>query len=191
MPPGRAGNSLIHSFAHRSFAHLFILHKSNERSWAIRLDPSKQMSDWANRSGRSRQMSNRERINQVTHDKWATVSDSLRSLIINERLSDLLKKCLLKNLKSYFLYVLNRFFYLKNERFAHSFFFGEQCERIAHQKWANERIARIFEGIAHSLMFSQKKERFAQKTDERIPSPTSRDQMTHQNKKTTNKTIVE
>ena len=32
-----------------------------------------------------------------------------------------------------------RFFNLKNERFAHSLFFGEQCERIAqvaHQNWA-------------------------------------------------------
>ena len=32
-----------------------------------------------------------------------------------------------------------RFFYFKNERFAHSLFFGEQCEQIAqvaHQKWA-------------------------------------------------------
>ena len=29
--------------------------------------------------------------------------------------------------------------YLKNERFAHSLFFGEQCEwiaQVAHQKWA-------------------------------------------------------
>ena len=36
---------------------------------------------------------------------------------------------------------------------------NEQCERIAqvaHQKWANERITRFFEQIAHSLIFSQK-----------------------------------
>ena len=52
-----------------------------------------------------------------------------------------------------------RLFYYKNERFAHSLLFNEQCERIAqvaHQKWANERIARFFERIAHSLIFSQK-----------------------------------
>ena len=41
------------------------------------------------------------------------------------------------------------------------------CERIAqvaHQKWANERIA-------HSLIFSQKKELLAEKTNEQIPNP--------------------
>ena len=43
-------------FAHRSFAHLLILLRSNERLWAIRSD-------------RSRQMSNRERIPQVAQDK--------------------------------------------------------------------------------------------------------------------------
>ena len=38
-------------------------------------------------------MSNRERIAaQVAHEKWATMSDSLRSLMINEKMSDLLKK---------------------------------------------------------------------------------------------------
>ena len=40
---------------------------------------------WANRSGRSEEMSDRERIAQVTQDKWATVSDSLRSLKTNEQ----------------------------------------------------------------------------------------------------------
>ena len=79
-----------------------------------------------------------------------------------------------------------RFFNLKNERFARSLFFGEQCERIAqvapqkwamwvnrsgrspqmsdheriaqgaHQKWANEQIARFFERSAQLLIFSQK-----------------------------------
>ena len=35
---------------------------------------------------------------------------------------------------------------------------NEQCEQIAqvtHQKWANERIARFFERITHSLIFSK------------------------------------
>ena len=36
--------------------------------------------------------SNRERIAQVAQDKWAYVSDSLRLLMINERMSDSLKK---------------------------------------------------------------------------------------------------
>ena len=62
----------IRSFAHCSFAHLLILLKSNEWLWAIRSD-------------RSRQMSDRERIAQVTQRKWATVSESLRSLKTNER----------------------------------------------------------------------------------------------------------
>ena len=79
--------------------------KSNERLWAIRSDRSRQVSEserlWGNRSGCSYQKSDYERIAQVAHDKWTTVSDSLRSLMINEQMSDLLKKCWLK--KSYFL----------------------------------------------------------------------------------------
>ena len=33
---------------------------------------------------------------------------------------------------------------------------NEQSAQVAHQKWANERIARFFYKIAHSLIFSQK-----------------------------------
>ena len=44
---------------------------------------SNQMSD-SIRSGRSSQMSDREQIAQVDHDKSAIVSDLLRSLMINE-----------------------------------------------------------------------------------------------------------
>ena len=44
-----------------------------------------------------------EQFAQIAQDKWATVSDSLRSLMINERMSDLLKKIWQKNLKSSFL----------------------------------------------------------------------------------------
>ena len=58
----------IRSFAHRSFAQLL---RSNERLWAIR-------------SYCSGQMSNCERIAQVAHVKRATVSNSLRSIMINE-----------------------------------------------------------------------------------------------------------
>ena len=47
----------------------------------------------------------------------------------------------------------------------------ERITQVAHQQWENERIAHFFKRIAHSLIFSQKTERFAQKTDERIPSP--------------------
>ena len=55
--------------------HLLRSLKSNERIWAIRSDCSGQMSDC-------------ERIAQVAHDKWVTVSDSLRSLMINKPISD-------------------------------------------------------------------------------------------------------
>ena len=47
---------------------------------------------WANGSGRSEKMSEREQITQVALDKWATISDSLRSLRGNEQMSDSLKK---------------------------------------------------------------------------------------------------
>ena len=62
----------IRSFAHRSFAQPIILLKSNERLWA-------------NRSDRSRQMSDREQIAQVAQRKWANVSESLRWLKTNEQ----------------------------------------------------------------------------------------------------------
>ena len=51
------------------------------------------------------------------------VSDSLRSLMINERMSDSLKKIWLK--KSKILSSSMGFFILKNEQLAHSLFFGE------------------------------------------------------------------
>ena len=62
------------SFAHRSFAHVLKLLRTNEQMWGIR-------------SGCSGQMSDCERIAQVAHDKWANVSNLLRSLMINERMS--------------------------------------------------------------------------------------------------------
>ena len=67
------------------------------------------------RSFCSNQMSDCERIAQVAHDKKATVSNSHRSLMINERMSDLLKKIWIKNLKSYFYSMFYiGFFYIKN-----------------------------------------------------------------------------
>ena len=69
--PARAGNLLIRS--------LLISLKSNELLWEIR-------------SHRSRQMSDCEWIAQVTQDKWATISNSLRSLRGNEQMSDSLEK---------------------------------------------------------------------------------------------------
>ena len=93
---------------------------------------------WANRSGHSWQMSDREQFAQVPHDKWANEQIAgfflSKSLIRWQKTSHLLK---IVWLKLYFWYVFVRFFL--NERFAHSFFFNERCERIsqvAHQKWA-------------------------------------------------------
>ena len=108
-------------------------------------------------------MSDCERITQVAHDKWATMSNLI---MINERISDSLTNFWLKKSKILFFsmfYII--FFYLKNERFTNSLFFNERCERIAqvpHQKWAtmseslrlltkNEQIGRFFEQIDHLL----------------------------------------
>ena len=96
-------------------------------------------------------------------------------------ISDSIKRFWLKNLKSYFLVCFIYVFSFKNERFAHSLFFGERCERFAHSLFFSERCERIAQ-VAHqkwltmseslkSLIFFAKNKRFAQKTDERIPSP--------------------
>ena len=67
-------SSLIHSFPHFAqikWATVSNLLRSNEQLWAVRSD-------------RSRQMSDHERIAQVTQRKWVTLSKSLRSLKTNE-----------------------------------------------------------------------------------------------------------
>ena len=58
-----------------------------------------------------------ERITHLAHQKWANMSDSLRSLRGNEQMSDLLKKCWLQNLKSCFTMFYLSFFYLKKFEF--------------------------------------------------------------------------
>ena len=104
---------------------------------------------------------------QIAQIKWATVSDSLRtnerlwanpsgrscqksdllrSLMINKRMSDSLKKIWL-NCKIVFLV---RFLYFFYERFAHSLFFNEWCERfaqVAHQKWAKSQPCKRRSGV--------------------------------------------
>ena len=86
------------------------------------------------RSFGSNQMSNCEQFAQITRDKWATVSESLRSLMINEQMSDSLK---IFWLKSYFYNVLYTYFYFKKWAI-HSFaLFYERCKpmaQVAHQK---------------------------------------------------------
>ena len=79
---------------------------------------------WANRSGRSEEMSN--------------VSKLLISLTKNERMSDSLKKIWLKKSKILFYYVLFQVKKKNSEKMsellilAHFLFFGERCEQIAH-----------------------------------------------------------
>ena len=59
--------------------------------------------------------------------------------MINEEMSESLKICWLKKSKILFFSMFYTRFLFKNERIAHSLFFGEQCEQIAqvaHQKLA-------------------------------------------------------
>ena len=64
----------------------------------------------ANRSGRSPKLSDHEWFAQVTHQKWATMSESLRSLTKNERIA----------------------FFWANCSFAHSF---AKNDRFAQKTW--------------------------------------------------------
>ena len=76
-----------------------------------------------------------------------------------------------------------RFFILKIERFAHPLFLmsdvsellrlltkNERITQVAHQKWVNERIARFFEQIAHSLIFLQKTSNSVRKPMSKFPA---------------------
>ena len=95
-------------------------------------------------------MSDREQIAEVAHDKWATVSDSLRSLMTNEQFA---QKCILKKTKILFFFVcFVYFFILKMSNLLIPSFLvsdvskslrlltkNERCEpiaQVAHQKWA-------------------------------------------------------
>ena len=90
----------IHSFAHCPFAHSLRSLKSNERLWVLHWYCSGQMRDC-------------ERIAQVAHVKRATLSKSLRSLILSFLTSDVSESLRLLN---------------KNE-------WCEQVSQVAHQKW--------------------------------------------------------
>ena len=138
---------------------------------------------WANCSGRSPKMSDVRKslvfcangsFAQVAHDKWA-----------NEGFA---QKILAKKSKILFFSMFYiRFSYLKQlaicsfphfwramwaNRSGRSPKMSESLRSLTKNEWlwAN----RLFlEGIAHSLIFFAKNERFAQKTDKRIPSPVS------------------
>ena len=93
-------------------------------------------------------MSNSEQIAQVAHDKWVTVSDSLRLLMINERMSEslvfwenlLFAHSLTKNKQfTFFVRFCPFFVSLKKQLFPHSLFFIKRYEwiaQVAYQKWA-------------------------------------------------------
>ena len=168
----RVGNSLIGSFAHRSFAQI---------KWATVSDSLRLLRTneqlWANRSGHSCQKSDHEQIASVAHDKWVTMSDSLRSLMINEQMSESLvfseriahllvrsKKQAIRSKNLTKVVFFGTFFVriFLNQRFAHSLLFNERCERlaqVAHQKWANERIESLVSCVNPSFAHFLRKKR--------------------------------
>ena len=83
--------------------------------WANRSGHSQKWVIWANCSGPSPKMSDHEQFPQVSHQKWATMSKSLRSLTKNERIT-----C---------------FF----ERIAHSLNFSHKRAIRSENRWANSQ----------------------------------------------------
>ena len=93
LPKLRSEHTDVHIFAGLgipSFSYFAQIKWATVSDWLRSLKTNEW--PWANRSGRSEEMSDRERIAQVAQDKWATMSDSLRSLRGNEPMSDSLKK---------------------------------------------------------------------------------------------------
>ena len=80
----------IRSFAHRLFAHFAQI------KWATVSDSLRSLKTnerpWANRSGRSEEMSDREWIAQVAQRKWATASELLRLFKTNERFAQVAQR---------------------------------------------------------------------------------------------------
>ena len=152
---------------------------------------------WANCSSRSEEMSNHEQITQVAQDKWATVSHSLRVLMINEWMSDSLKKIWQKNLKSYFLVCFLKVFYLKKWAICSFPLFWWAMSMWANRSGRSSKISDLlrllrgnerlwaycspkmsewanrsfFWANCYFAHFWAKNEQFARKTDERIFSP--------------------
>ena len=96
-------------------------------------------------------------ICSFAHKKWAICSTNLTKIVFFVR----------------FLYVF-LYIFLKSKQFAHSLFIIERCERIAqvaHKKGANEQIAFFWANRSLLSHFFTKNERFALKTNERIPNP--------------------
>ena len=161
----------ICSFAHRSLAHLLRSLRLNERLWAIQSDHSGQMSDY-------------DRIAQGAHYKWATVSDSLRSLMIHEQIAHFFERIASLVFRSQKTSDSLKTIWLKSYFFVCFLkFFNERCEQIAQvthpkwemwvncsgpsQKWANDQMSESLVFKSESLII-HKNEQFAQKTNEWI-----------------------
>ena len=135
------------------------------------------------------------------------MSNLLRSLMMNEKIAcffwanSSFALLLTKNewfaLKNMTKIVYFDTLFKKNEQFAHSLFFDEQCEQITqvtHQKWVmwancsggspkmsdHEWVAHQNDQMSKSIVFRAnrpfahyfaKNEQFTQKTDEQIPNP--------------------
>ena len=166
---------LIRSLAHFLIAHTLKIALFNEWLWASRSNRSVQMSDCEliAQVAHDKRGTVSESIRSLM-TKRLTVSNLLRSLVIKERMSVFFRSFALSLTK-------NQQFALKNLNKIVSFvnffvsFFKQwakcsfprsgcspklrDCERFAlvpHQKYANEQIARFFERITYSLIFSQK-----------------------------------
>ena len=133
-------------------------------------------------------MSDCERITQVAHDKWANVSDSLRSLRTNEQIAhcslsltktERFAKKIRK--KSYFLYVFYRFFwsFLKNQTIC-SFLLSKVSDSLRllrrnKRLWGNRsgRSPKLSKWTNRSLCWANCSlaRFFALKFDEPIPNP--------------------
>ena len=87
----------------------------------------------ANRSGRSPKLSDHEWFAQVTHQKWATISESLGSLTKNEGVSELLV-------------------FWANQSFAH--FFRIKRAIRSENRWANSQpclLCKFFPSFTSSM----------------------------------------
>ena len=184
----RAGNSLICSSLVHSFAHFAQIKWATVSDSLISLKTNERL--WVNRLGRSRQMSNSKRFAQVPHDKWA-----------NEQLAKKIKNLILKNER--FAHYLNfgerceRIGQVAHQKWAlwsnhsgHSPKWANMSEWLRSLRgierawakrsgcspkmsdWANCSLFWVNRSFAH---FLAKNERFAQKTNKRIPSPALND----------------
>ena len=189
----------ICSFAHRSFTHSLKLLSTNEQMWAIHSGRSGQLSaceqiaqvahdKWANMSDFHRSLRTNERIARLF---WASHSFSL-SLRKNEWFNKKIKNIV------FFVHFLQLFWNFLKKKKIRSFLLSkvrellrslrtnewpwaicsghsegmsnhERIAQVAHQKFSKWVNHSLFERIAHSLTFWQKRG-FTPKFDERIPN---------------------